>query len=234
MVSTMPWIVRSGLIDCRDLLDRLQQLAQAFEREELALQRHQHGIGRRHRIQRQQVERRRAVDQHIAVAGGAVWRPPARHCAGVSTRSGAEAISISTPSRSSVEGTMRQAGHRRRHRRLPRAPVRRSARRRTTRSGRGGRCPGRCWRCPAGRGRRSAHCSPMAASAVARLMAVVVLPTPPFWLATVMILGVMFMARLLFSVSSPRRDQTRRRLRISRMTPCASVRLGCSTRSNRH
>ena len=39
-------------------------------------------------------------------------------------------------------------------------------------------------------------CSPMAASAVARLMAVVVLPTPPFWLATVMMRGPVFVMGL--------------------------------------
>src|SRR5690606_36140280 len=37
--------------------------------------------------------------------------------------------------------------------------------------------------------------SPIAASAVARLMAVVVFPTPPFWLATVMIRGAAFVIR---------------------------------------
>ncbi len=38
--------------------------------------------------------------------------------------------------------------------------------------------------CPADRGRSPARSSPIAASAVPRLIAVVVLPTPPFWLAS--------------------------------------------------
>jgi hypothetical protein len=43
MVSTMPWMVRSRVErGALHLLDVCEQLAQAFEREELALQRHQH------------------------------------------------------------------------------------------------------------------------------------------------------------------------------------------------
>ncbi len=63
----MPWIDRFGLSVVLHLLDRLQQLRQAFEREELALQRHQDRIRCGHRIDREQIERRRAVDQHIGV-----------------------------------------------------------------------------------------------------------------------------------------------------------------------
>ena len=48
-----------------DLFDRLQKLRQAFKREELALQRHQNGIGGRHRIDREQIERRRTIDQDV-------------------------------------------------------------------------------------------------------------------------------------------------------------------------
>ena len=54
-------------------LDGPHQLGQALQREELALQRHQHRVGRGHGVDGQQVERRRAVDQHIVVA--AVRRP---------------------------------------------------------------------------------------------------------------------------------------------------------------
>ena len=63
----MPWIDRFGLSVAPDLLDGLQQLRQTFEREELALQRHQDRVRRRHRVHREQIERRRAVDQHIGV-----------------------------------------------------------------------------------------------------------------------------------------------------------------------
>ena len=51
-----------------DLLDRLQELAQALQGEEFALERHQDRIGRRHGVDRQQVERGRAIDQHIGEA----------------------------------------------------------------------------------------------------------------------------------------------------------------------
>src|SRR4029450_3715233 len=42
---------------------------------------------------------------------------------------------------------------------------------------------------PCGSRSRISTCSPMAASAVPRLIAVVVLPTPPFWLAIAMTRG---------------------------------------------
>ena len=51
------------------LLDGLEQLRQTFEREELALQRHQDRVRRRHRVDGEQIERRRAIDQHVAVVG---------------------------------------------------------------------------------------------------------------------------------------------------------------------
>src|SRR5690606_38342406 len=44
--------------------------------------------------------------------------------------------------------------------------------------------------------------SPIAASAVARLMAVVVLPTPPFWLASVMMRGPGFIVTLCMQSES--------------------------------
>ncbi len=48
--------------------DGLEQLRQPLEREELALQRHQNGVGRRHGVDGDDVERGWAVDQHVAVA----------------------------------------------------------------------------------------------------------------------------------------------------------------------
>ena len=65
----MPWIDRFGIERRAHLLHRLQQLRQTFEREELALQRHQDRIRRRHRIDGEKIERRRAIDQHIGVVG---------------------------------------------------------------------------------------------------------------------------------------------------------------------
>ena len=68
MVSTTPWISSAGLSVARIWSIDLLELRNAFQREELALHRHQHGIRRRHRVERQQVERRRAVDQDVVEA----------------------------------------------------------------------------------------------------------------------------------------------------------------------
>ncbi len=55
-----------------DLVDSLEQLRQTFEREELTLQRHQDGVRRGHRVDGQQIERRRTVDQHVCVGQAAL------------------------------------------------------------------------------------------------------------------------------------------------------------------
>ena len=65
----MPWIDRFGFSVRAHLLHRLQQLRQTFEREELALQRHQDRVRRRHRVDGEKIERGRAIDQHIGVVG---------------------------------------------------------------------------------------------------------------------------------------------------------------------
>ncbi len=72
------------------------------------------------------------------------------------------------------------ARHRGRHPPRRAAAPRQSTRHRSSSYGCGDRCRGRSRRCPADRDRQSARRSPMAARAVPRLMAVVVLPTPPF------------------------------------------------------
>src|SRR5690606_5917489 len=51
-----------------NLLDRLQELAQPFERKELALQRHHQRVVRRQRVQRQQTQRRWAINETDVVA----------------------------------------------------------------------------------------------------------------------------------------------------------------------
>ena len=51
-------------------IDRLHQMRQAFQRIELALHRHEHGIGCAKRIERQQSQRRRAINQHMIVGQG--------------------------------------------------------------------------------------------------------------------------------------------------------------------
>ena len=70
----MPWMVSDGLSVVLHLLDRLQELRQSFEREELALQRDQNRIRRGHGVDGQKIERRRTIDQHIAVAAFACRR----------------------------------------------------------------------------------------------------------------------------------------------------------------
>src|SRR5690606_27919002 len=59
-----------------DLLDRLEKLAQPLQREELALQRDEQRIGGRQRVQRQQAERRRAVDEADVMPAMAFERAP--------------------------------------------------------------------------------------------------------------------------------------------------------------
>ena len=63
MVSATPRIDKFGIEARADPLDRLQQLAESLQREEFALQRHEHRIGRDQRVERQQAERRRTIDQ---------------------------------------------------------------------------------------------------------------------------------------------------------------------------
>ena len=70
----MPTMPRSGIEPLLDLLDGLQQLAKPFESKEFALQRHQQRVGRRQRVERQQPERGRAIDEADVVAAMAAER----------------------------------------------------------------------------------------------------------------------------------------------------------------
>ena len=63
MVRTTPAMCNLGLSAFLTLSTVLTQRADALERQELGLQRHQHGIDGDQRVQRDQAERRRAVDQ---------------------------------------------------------------------------------------------------------------------------------------------------------------------------
>ena len=49
-------------------IDRAHQLAKAFQRKELTLQGHQNRIGRRHGVDGQEIQRRRAINQYIGIA----------------------------------------------------------------------------------------------------------------------------------------------------------------------
>jgi hypothetical protein len=51
------------------LLDGVDQVRQAFEREVLALHRHDHAVRRAQAVEGEQAQRRRAVDQHEVVVG---------------------------------------------------------------------------------------------------------------------------------------------------------------------
>ena len=46
---------------------RADEIGEPFEREVLAVQRNQHGVGGDERVERQQAERRRAVDEDVVV-----------------------------------------------------------------------------------------------------------------------------------------------------------------------
>ena len=72
-----------------DRLHRAHQLRQALEREELALQRHQHRVRGDERVDRQEVERRRAVDQDEVLVpnlGAGRWQAPAASCGAAAGR----------------------------------------------------------------------------------------------------------------------------------------------------
>ena len=64
---------------CPNPFHRRKNLAQTLEREELALQRHEHRVARRHGVDGEEVERRRAVDEDIAVGGLARLHRQRRH-----------------------------------------------------------------------------------------------------------------------------------------------------------
>ena len=54
-----------GLSADRTRRMRADQIGEAFEREKFAVERDEHGVGGNERIQRQQSERRRAVDEDV-------------------------------------------------------------------------------------------------------------------------------------------------------------------------
>ena len=98
-----------GIQVLADLVERAQQLAQALERVVLALDRDQHLAACRQRVDRQQPERRRAVDEDVVVAP--IRRRPRRRGRSSSalrrrvSRATSDTSSISAPARSMVAGT---------------------------------------------------------------------------------------------------------------------------------
>ena len=55
----------AGLSDGAHAAHRADEIGEPFEREVLAVQRNQHGVGGDERVERQQAERRRAVDEDV-------------------------------------------------------------------------------------------------------------------------------------------------------------------------
>ncbi len=166
---------RSRIEALLNLLDRLQKLAQPFEREEFALQRHQQRIRRRKRIEREQAERRRAIDEADIVIGMAGQR--------LAQTAGAIFEIDQFDLRAAQIDRRRdniEAGNRSRHDRLGKC--------RFTHqhivAGQFARCeaaiPMPVEALPCGSRSISKVLQPVAAMAVAMLIAVVVLPTPPF------------------------------------------------------
>ena len=192
MVSATPRICSSGIEGQADALDRLEKLAEPLEREELALQRHEQ-VPRGHQgIDRQQAERRRAVDQADVPAARrhSVRAPCSSRCARSSRRDELD-LGAGQVHRRRQQVEPRHARGDRRSR--PRRHCR-SARRSSTARGRAWPTPSPVDALPCGSRSISSTFQPIAASAVARLIAVVVLPTPPFWFAT---------ATLIIASSSP-------------------------------
>ena len=101
IVNSTPSIVRCGLYAALTFSIVDGQRRQPLEREVLGLHRHDHAVGGDQRVERQQAERRRAVDHDVVV----VARRPARARRRGTARGGrAEISSISAPTRSVVAG----------------------------------------------------------------------------------------------------------------------------------
>ncbi len=180
---------REVLVQVRlDHLDGLDQLAEALERVVLGLDRDQHLDARDQRVQGEQAERRRAVDEDVVEAvSSASTDPVVRRQRLRSRLSRATTLtsSISAPARSIVAGTSEQVlDVRVLLDDFARSGSRRPARRTTTGSPAGARRRARWRRCPGGRGRRRGPAGRPARAPTARFTVEVVLPTPPFWLAT--------------------------------------------------
>ena len=88
--------VERGIERGADAAHRADEIGQPFEREVFAVQRNQHGIGGDERVEREQAERRRAIDEDVVVVV-AHRREQAR--AAVLRAAAACTISISAPVR---------------------------------------------------------------------------------------------------------------------------------------
>ncbi len=182
-----------GLSLFLDPLHRIGERSDSLQRQELGLKGHQHRVDRDQRVQRDQPERRRAIHQHrVPALAGRPVRIVAR-----SRQRLLEAM-LAPLHVDQLDLRTRQR-HRGRHDREARDSAwGRTASsivaspagiRRRPANDRRAACPDPSRAFPCGSRSISSTFSPTAASAVARLIAVVVLPTPPFWLAIAKIFG---------------------------------------------
>ena len=166
-------------------LDRVEQRAQAFQRVVLALHRHDDRVGRGQRVERQQRQRRRAVDEdEVVVVAQRLQRA-------LEPLLAAFLVHQLDLDRGQVDVARQQVEVLGRvHDRSPtRASLRAALRWSRSRSSRLS-TPLPMVALPCGSRSTSRTRLGVRASAAARLTAVVVLPTPPFWLATAMMRAV--------------------------------------------
>ena len=194
-MRSSPSISSRGFRCARTLRDRLHQVGQAFQRVVLALHRDQHAVGGAQAVQRQQRQRRRAVEQDEVVVG--------RHLE-IAARICDSASASASLSRISRSGSRPAPPRRRRARGWP-APGRSRPDGDATRTSAIVRLAeqhlvdrvrkralvdaGAHVALPCGSRSTSSTRRFIAARLAARLTLVVVLPTPPFWLATAMMRG---------------------------------------------
>ena len=181
----MPWIDELRIEPCPHPFHRRENLAQALEREELALQRHEHRVARGHGVDGQKIERRRTVDEDVGVGGFARLHRQRRHRLAQPKVPVGHARDLQLDAEQ-IERRRHdvEARHRGLARRPPQATLRRPARRRSKARSALRSTPSPVEALPCGSMSTISTVSPIAASAVPRLIAVVVLPTPPFWLAS--------------------------------------------------
>ena len=170
------------------LLDRVDEVRQPFEREVLALHRDHHAVRGAQAVERQQRQCRRAVDQHEIV----VAYDRRQRIASIDARD-----SPRRPVRLRRQ-PVRGSRAARRSRRLrdasahPRSTRRPPALRRPCSSHAALSMPLPIVALPCGSRSMSRTRCPCAARLAARLTAVVVFPTPPFWFATQKIFAIVW------------------------------------------
>ena len=178
IVSSTPASVELRVQPRPDELDRAEELREPLERVVLGLHRHEHAVGGGERVHGQRAERGRAVEEDEVVA-----------LARVAERVGEVALAVRRGRASSTTAPASSGAGRHELEVRERASAGRAARAGARRAGRRTSVP--FARSPSpevafacgSRSMTSAR-SPASARQAARLIAVVVLPTPPFWFAS--------------------------------------------------